>query len=237
MNQEKIGKFILKIRKKHQMTQQEFADKLGVTFQAVSKWENGRGIPDIEMLKTISKEFKVDIEELLEGEEKSKVVKYKKYIIALSLFIVIFLTLFFIIGKNKDYEFFGISSKHELFTVNGVVIYSKDKKSIYISSISYTDEKGKDDKYTFVECSLHETNKDIDKVIDTCESINNIGNDDEPQTLSEFLKIVEFSLHDYSSTCKMLTSDNLYISINAVDLNNKNITYKIPIKLEDKCHE
>ncbi len=49
MNQEKIGKFILDLRKQNKMTQKEFADKLNVTAQAVSKWENGRGIPDIEM--------------------------------------------------------------------------------------------------------------------------------------------------------------------------------------------
>mgnify|MGYP000768869648 CR=1 FL=1 len=45
MNQEKIGKFILDLRKQNKMTQKEFADKLNVTAQAVSKWENGRGIP------------------------------------------------------------------------------------------------------------------------------------------------------------------------------------------------
>lgn len=41
MNQEKIGKFILDLRKQNKMTQKEFADKLNVTAQAVSKWENG----------------------------------------------------------------------------------------------------------------------------------------------------------------------------------------------------
>ena len=51
MNQEKIGKFILKLRMDNNLSQAKFADKIGVTYQAVSKWENGRGIPDIEMLK------------------------------------------------------------------------------------------------------------------------------------------------------------------------------------------
>ena len=39
MDQEKIGKFIKKIRQENHLTQKEMADKLGVTFQAVSKWE------------------------------------------------------------------------------------------------------------------------------------------------------------------------------------------------------
>ena len=46
MNQEKIGKFILELRREKNMTQQELADKIGVTDRAISKWENGRGMLD-----------------------------------------------------------------------------------------------------------------------------------------------------------------------------------------------
>jgi transcriptional regulator with XRE-family HTH domain len=53
MNQEKIGKFILKLRKDKRMTQQELADKLNVTDRAVSHWENGRSIPDVALFKPI----------------------------------------------------------------------------------------------------------------------------------------------------------------------------------------
>ena len=53
MNSEKIGKFIYDLRKKYDLTQKELADKLNVTAQAVSKWENGRGVPDIELLKKL----------------------------------------------------------------------------------------------------------------------------------------------------------------------------------------
>ena len=41
MDQEKIGKFIKEIRKKNKLTQKDLADKYNVTYQAVSKWENG----------------------------------------------------------------------------------------------------------------------------------------------------------------------------------------------------
>ena len=50
MNQEKIGKYIYELRIKNNLTQKVLADKLSITSQAVSKWENGRGIPDIEQL-------------------------------------------------------------------------------------------------------------------------------------------------------------------------------------------
>ena len=53
MNQIKIGKFISELRKEKKLTQKDLADKLGVTDRAVSKWENGRGMPDISSLKTI----------------------------------------------------------------------------------------------------------------------------------------------------------------------------------------
>ena len=50
MNQIKIGKFIAKCRKEKELTQQELADKLGVTDKAISKWENGRCLMDISLL-------------------------------------------------------------------------------------------------------------------------------------------------------------------------------------------
>ena len=59
MDYEKIGTFILNLRKERNMTQQELADKLHVTDKAVSKWETGRGIPDIQTLKDLGKEFNV----------------------------------------------------------------------------------------------------------------------------------------------------------------------------------
>ena len=50
MNQERIGKFIAKCRKDKKLTQSELAEKLGVTDRAISKWENGRGLPDYSLL-------------------------------------------------------------------------------------------------------------------------------------------------------------------------------------------
>ena len=44
MNPERIGQMIKEIRKKNHLTQKQFADKYGVTYQAVSKWENGKNI-------------------------------------------------------------------------------------------------------------------------------------------------------------------------------------------------
>lgn len=72
MNQEKIGKFILKLRKEKKMTQKELADKLNVTDRAVSHWENGRRLPDVALYKTICELFDITVNELLSGEKLSK---------------------------------------------------------------------------------------------------------------------------------------------------------------------
>ena len=61
MNQEKVGALIKKLRTDNNLTQKELAEKLNVTFQAVSKWENGKSVPDIAQLHEISKLFNVSI--------------------------------------------------------------------------------------------------------------------------------------------------------------------------------
>ena len=72
MNQEKIGKFIAQLRKEKNMTQNELANRLGITDRAISKWENGRGMPDLSLLKPLSDELGVSINELLSGERVEK---------------------------------------------------------------------------------------------------------------------------------------------------------------------
>ena len=77
MNQEKIGKFIAELRKEKNMTQQELADKLGVTDRAISHWENGRRLPDYSLLKDLCDILLISINELFSGERISK-EDYKK---------------------------------------------------------------------------------------------------------------------------------------------------------------
>ena len=64
-----FGKKIKKLRTDNGLTQDELAEKIYVTRTAISKWESGRGFPNIESLKTISKYFSVSLDELLSGEE------------------------------------------------------------------------------------------------------------------------------------------------------------------------
>lgn len=72
MNQEKIGKFILELRKEKNLTQQTLADKLGVSDKTISKWENGRGMPDLSLMKPLCNVLGITINELLSGERLDK---------------------------------------------------------------------------------------------------------------------------------------------------------------------
>ena len=60
----RISEHIGVLRKQKGITQKELAEELGVTTQAVSKWENARGCPDIQLLPDIAKIFDVSIDEL-----------------------------------------------------------------------------------------------------------------------------------------------------------------------------
>lgn len=69
MDQIKIGKLIAKLRKEQQMTQEQLADKLGVTDRAVSKWENGRGLPDYANVKILCDILGITFDEFISGEK------------------------------------------------------------------------------------------------------------------------------------------------------------------------
>ena len=81
MNQEKVGELIKNLRKKANLTQSDFAEKYGVSYQAVSKWENGKNIPDIQLLKQICSDYKISLDSVLNGEEKKtkKKIHYSIY--------------------------------------------------------------------------------------------------------------------------------------------------------------
>ena len=68
MNQYVTGAVIKELREKKGMTQAELAEKLFVSDKAVSKWESGKGYPDITLLEPIAKVFGISVTELLAGK-------------------------------------------------------------------------------------------------------------------------------------------------------------------------
>lgn len=84
MNQEKIGKFICERRKIKKMTQAELGEKLGVSDKSVSKWENGKCMPDLSLFPELCKILDITINDLMSGEK----VENEKYINTLEVNIV-----------------------------------------------------------------------------------------------------------------------------------------------------
>ena len=77
MAKETFGQRLSRIRKEKGFTQNEIADKVGVTSQAVSKWENDLASPDIDILLKLSEIFDISVDELLGKETKKTVLNDK----------------------------------------------------------------------------------------------------------------------------------------------------------------
>lgn len=68
MDMMKIGVFLQNLRKDKNFTQQELADYFHVSSKTVSKWECGKALPEIPLLKEISEFYSVSVDEILNGE-------------------------------------------------------------------------------------------------------------------------------------------------------------------------
>ena len=72
MEQQKVGSFLKGLRKEQNLTQEQFAEQLGVSGRSVSRWETGINMPDISLLVEIAEFYDVSISEIIDGERKSE---------------------------------------------------------------------------------------------------------------------------------------------------------------------
>lgn len=143
MNQIKIGKFIAECRKNSNLTQMQLAEKLNITDRAISKWENGKAMPDSSIILDLCKELKISVNELLSGEmidmknynkiaeenlfklnesneKKKKIILKSAIVIGLLIFIIIVIQL---------YSYTKQISKSNL---NNVLEQAQQNQEIYI---------------------------------------------------------------------------------------------------------
>ena len=227
MNPEKVGKFIKKIRKQNNLTQAELASKYGITYQAVSKWENGINLPDITLIRQMSKDFNISVEDILDGELITKKKNKKVKIVIISLIIFISVVIILINRTNGTFNFKTISTSCENFNVTGSLAYDNNKASIYISQIKYCSEND-NTIYKKIKCDLYEKNNNEIKKISSCVSKKNTK-------LKEYLQKVQLKIDNYNKICKNYGNDNLYLEIATINKNNKTKTYKVPLKLNKDC--
>lgn len=226
MDQEKFGNLIKKIRKDNNLTQKEFADKYNVTYQAVSKWENGKNMPDSLLIKKICDDFNLKIEDLFNGEVKKK--SYVPVMIVLGLIVFFIWGLVIIRCIDSSYEFKTITTSCERFNISGSLAYNTKKATIYISNIEYC---GGDNREVFsnISCTLYEEDIELFKKIDSYVYEGN------PITLEKFLKDVKFKVDDYDSICKDRNIHALYIDIIAKDDKDRAKKYRVDLEVEDSC--
>lgn len=243
MDTERIGKLIKQIRKDNHLTQKDLALKYNITYQAVSKWENGKNIPDISLLKQICDDFNIDINSFLTGDyvlntnasSKNTQIKnnfQKKKFLILGIFIfLIGITLVFLVIKNKvnDFEFKTISSDCNNFTITGSVAYNDIKSAIYIANINYCG--GADNNlYKSIECLLYEKNGTLENKISQV-----VIKEENPKKLEDLLKDVTFNIDNYIHKCKEFQNHELYVLINATDSKDQKVTYSVPLTMNNVC--
>jgi len=229
MDQEKIGKLIKDLRVKSNMTQAEFAEKYGVTYQAVSKWENGKNLPDMLLLKQICNDFNINVDDILDGKIgiKKKQFKWSHLLPVLLLTLLISYGVLHNGKKDDNFEFRTISSNCSDFKISGSIAYNNNKSVIYISNVDYCGNN-EDEIYKSIDCNLYEKNDNSSNMIGSCNFTDN-----ENIKLEDYLKNVTINVNNYQRVCKEYSKDSLYLQINAINKDDKTITFNIPLSIEE----
>lgn len=193
-----IGDKIYKFRKSKNLSQEEFANSIGVTRQIVSKWESNQSIPGVDKLKKISDVYNIPYNELLNDTEYESKNKYdvKKYILLFILMIIIQIILVFVISMisdnkiDKDYKCLGTQTykvleiydsdddNYVFLTLKKDDVIKTVKVSKVISSLVLVDGT-----YGFVFKS-NDVNEDIEYIFNNNEIINVIAVDKEVNVIN-----------------------------------------------------
>ena len=163
LDQDKIAKFIATNRKKKKYTQEQLGEILGVSAKSVSKWENGRTLPDIGLFPKLAKVLGVSIADLFAGEiivkgteenidiinnstemlikRNNKIIikKTLKIFVALFALATLLLGIFYYYDNFYKYKVYALSSLDEDFYINGYLVQNIDNTILSIDSISYYD--------------------------------------------------------------------------------------------------
>ena len=231
MDLEELGKKIKDIRVSHNLTQTEFAKFFYVSPQAVSKWEMGKNMPDLETLYLICKKFNLDFTELFGFSfptKSRKKINLKLMIPLILLTLVIVLLFFHFLFPHNDFEFKTISTNVNNFSLYGSIAYNENKTTIYISNITYEGEDN-NNEYVEIRCLLYES------VGNTKEVISSYNHTDGKISLKDFLSQVNFNVNHHSDNCKIYENDTLHLEIEAINESHQTVFYKIPLIIENGC--
>ena len=184
MDINKIGRFIKELRLEKNISQNQLSEEIHVTRQAISNWENGKAIPDSDILLTLSSLFKVSINEILSGERNTsesnlqditlqlidenndKRRKIKRILLTSTISIVslflIFLGFYFINNYNSI-KVYSVNGKSTSFkTYNGIFVTTRNKFYLRLGKIR---SRGQNNIDRVNKVKLFYLNKDNRKVV------------------------------------------------------------------------
>lgn len=236
MNQEKVGKFIAKLRKEKNITQSQLADKLGTSVKTISRWETGATLFDISYLKQLCDIFEINELELLKGErlkefeniknQKNKMVKRILFVsmCIVILFLLIMVILMFKNNYNNCYIYTFMSNNKD-YLANGVIINTPEKDIISLNSIENLTNFDLDAEvaYTY-EYSLLSNNE----IIYSNGDISSYVHDEYSSfsLLNDVIKSIKIYIEedsDYNDIIKNYPNNNLLLKIKYID---KELTQK-----------
>lgn len=260
MNMNKIGNFLAVLRKENKMTQKELADRLNVTDKAISKWENGRCMPDASLFEPLCKILNITVSELLNGEKitqelaiattdklllktvdysHKKIIKIKKVYFVITAFLVLIICFFMFI---RDHDLVS-KGENPSFMLK---IYQSELKSLYIGPgykmIKYKDQNIKFGLFIFswdiqipnlVPHPLTVINKDKRVLTETGSyCIENFNNGITIHTCGDSLDLTELNYKQMLET----NSDDI-IAINDDSININKVTFysvdtKMPLDMK-----
>lgn len=254
MNQEKVGKFISKLRKEKKYTQANLAEMLNVSSKTISKWETGNGLPDIFMLKELAEVLEVSPLELINGNKIERVDKYKdidgiyksaekylmeskkkykrKIVLIIIAFSVIFtiIALFLILLRNYNNCFIYSLKGNNDYYLEGFVVDSIEKDIISINnvkSIDYSQSKKI--------CFSYDYSLNIgDTILFQSGNILDDSVNNEPLLFDEVLKKISIYYMQDSNYDTILENQfekqDVFLSVNCLDKKGEINNFKIPIE-------
>lgn len=172
IDNEKVGKFIENLRKEKGLTQQDLADILSVSNQAVSKWESGRNLPDIAIQRVICDTFNITMEELHAGERdikkrnKTKKIRKENKIFSITLMcivpVMVFFVVYFIINFRALKIYYSnsqITNEENSIRANLLIFKLPRKLIIFINNIYPCNYEVKDSD--LLDLKLYSGNKEL----------------------------------------------------------------------------
>ena len=233
-----FGKLINELRNKKGLTQKELAEELHVSDKTISRWETGSNLPDFDMLRDISKYFKVSLNDLVMAraysdnpddvvfqdiiKEFTKMSKRKSRIIKIILLLafIIFLFLIGVVIFSNSYNRFKVYKvsidSNDFYSVEGMYVETKIKDSLYLSNIVIRNYKAKPEDAITVDLYYKDNGEEY--IIQTYNKLDRLNF----VNYESYIKIDDLSNY----------IDKLFIRVTIIDSNNTVKEYKGKLELE-----